>query len=146
MVHNSSLFSSWTREEDKLFENALVLFPEETPERWEKIASKVPGKSSDDVQKHYEDLVRDLREIDSGMVELPNYEDEMDSPRWSSESGTNQMWPGGKSKERETERRKGVPWTPEEHRLVQIIIIFFQFLENFIKNQLISDNINSIFV
>ncbi|KAJ0084307.1 hypothetical protein Patl1_30377 [Pistacia atlantica] len=121
MVHNrlnmSPFSSSWTREEDKLFENALVMFPEETPERWEKIASRVPGKNSDDVQNHYEDLVRDLREIDSGLVELPNYEDELDSPRWSGESGTSQMWFGGKAKEKETERRKGIPWTPEEHRL-----------------------------
>lgn len=126
------------------------MFPEETPERWEKIASRVPGKNSDDVQKHYEDLVRDLREIDSGLVELPNYEDELDSPRWSGESGTSQMWFGGKAKERETERRKGVPWTPEEHRLVQIINFFFQISGIFIKkkNQLIkvSYNRNLIFV
>ncbi|KAH7561260.1 hypothetical protein ACOSP7_016075 [Xanthoceras sorbifolium] len=124
MIHNShfdsAFSSSWSRHEDKLFERALVLFPEETPERWEKIASQVPGRTSVEVQKRYEDLVRDLREIDSGLVELPSYEDELDSSSRGTESGTSQVWVEGKGKARESERRKGVPWTAEEHRLFLI--------------------------
>lgn len=116
-VDSSPFSSSWTRDEDKLFERALVVFPEETPDRWEKIASQVPGKSSVDVQKRYEDLVRDLREIESGVVELPSYEDELVSPSRDAESGTSQTMFGTSSR-RETERRKGIPWTAEEHRCV----------------------------
>ncbi|KAI9196257.1 hypothetical protein LWI28_022344 [Acer negundo] len=116
-ANSSAIWSSWSRQEDKLFERALVMFPEGTPKRWEKIASQVPGKTSVEVQKRYEDLVRDLKEIDSGLVELPSYEDELDSPGRGTESETSQVWLEGKGKARESsERRKGVPWTAEEHR------------------------------
>ncbi|KDP39847.1 hypothetical protein JCGZ_04192 [Jatropha curcas] len=123
MIGNSS---SWSRLEDKLFERALVIFPEESPNRWQKIAAQVPGRTWVEVKKHYEDLVHDVGEIDSGRVQLPSYEDEwgMDSAGgWGSvtESGTSQVWFGSKGKEKETsERRKGVPWTEEEHRLFLI--------------------------
>ncbi|EEF38561.1 transcription factor SRM1 [Ricinus communis] len=113
--------SSWSRLEDKLFERALVVFPEETPDRWEKIASHVPGKSRFDVKEHYEDLVYDVKEIDSGRVELPSYGDQFGLGWGAAESGTSQVWFGSKGKEKETsERRKGVPWTEEEHRLFLI--------------------------
>ncbi|KAH9659839.1 Duplicated homeodomain-like superfamily protein [Citrus sinensis] len=127
MIHNkidylysASTSSSWTREEDKLFERALVTFPEETPGRWERIARQVPGKSSVDVQRRYDDLVLDLRKIEAGLVELPGYEDEMDSPGRVAESGASLGSNSNRSRERETERRKGVPWTAEEHRLFLI--------------------------
>ncbi|KAG6789165.1 hypothetical protein POTOM_005255 [Populus tomentosa] len=116
----SSHLSSWSRLEDKQFEQALVLFPEETPRRWEKISSYVPGKSWREVRKHYEDLVHDVSEIDSGRVEVPFYDqDEL----WG-DSTTSLGSPAAESrsgKEREhTERRKGTPWTEEEHRLFLI--------------------------
>lgn len=119
MSGNSS--SPWSWLEDKLFERALVVFPEGTPGRWEQIASQVPRKSWSEVRQHYEDLVHDVVEIDSGRVELPSYEydDELglDSVSWGcAESGTGQVSFGSKGKERETERRKGIPWTEEEHR------------------------------
>ncbi|KAJ8749881.1 hypothetical protein K2173_013796 [Erythroxylum novogranatense] len=106
--------SSWSRLEDKLFERALVAFPENTPERWEKIACQVPGKSWADVRQHYEELVRDVVEIESGRVELPSYEEEEEGEE------ERKAWFGLKGKERETERRKGIPWTEEEHRLFLI--------------------------
>ncbi|XVF05137.1 hypothetical protein REPUB_Repub05bG0145500 [Reevesia pubescens] len=115
--------SSWSWHQDKLFERALAMFPdEESPDRWEKIAAQVPGKSAMEVWKHYEDLAHDVMEIESGRVELPSYEGELESPSWVSESAGNQVWfrAKGKEKERESERRKGVPWTEEEHRLFLI--------------------------
>ncbi|XP_065865797.1 transcription factor SRM1-like [Euphorbia lathyris] len=125
MIRNSNSSSSfWSRIEDKQFERALVVYPEGTPDRWHKISGQVPGKSWMEVKKHYEDLVYDVREIDSGRVELPSYEeDELNSCGWGSgtESGPSRVWFGGKGKEKETtERRKGVPWTEEEHRLFLI--------------------------
>ncbi|KAJ6425115.1 hypothetical protein OIU84_025811 [Salix udensis] len=115
----SSHFSSWSRQEDKQFEQALVLFPEETPNRWEKISSYVPGKSWREVRKHYEDLVHDVWEIDSGRVEVPIYDqDELWGESTASLGSAAAEFRG---KEREhTERRKGTPWTEEEHRLFLI--------------------------
>ncbi|KAF5744887.1 transcription factor DIVARICATA-like [Tripterygium wilfordii] len=124
--------SPWSRLEDKLFERALAVFSENTPDRWEKIASQVPGKTWTEVRRHYEDLVHDVSEIDSGRVQLPNYcdddddEDLVDLVGMSNcdgdQSGTSDqlLFASKGSREKETERRRGVPWTQEEHRLFLI--------------------------
>lgn len=43
----------WTTEEQKLLEQALKTYPVNTPERWEKIAAAVPGRSKKDCMKRY---------------------------------------------------------------------------------------------
>lgn len=43
----------WTTEEQKLLEQALKTYPVSTPERWEKIAATVPGRSKKDCMKRY---------------------------------------------------------------------------------------------
>lgn len=48
----------WTTEEQKLLEQALKTYPVSTPERWEKIAAAVPGRTKKDCMKRYK--VRDL--------------------------------------------------------------------------------------
>ncbi|KAK7853359.1 transcription factor srm1 [Quercus suber] len=106
--------SSWSRVQDKVFEEAIVVFPEGTQDRWEKIATQVLGKSPLEVRRHYEVLVHDLLEIDSGRVELPSYEDEFDTVGQGSEYSEGPVDFGSKAKE--TQRRRGVPWTEEEHR------------------------------
>ncbi|XP_020573085.1 protein RADIALIS-like 3 [Phalaenopsis equestris] len=66
--------STWTPKQNKLFERALAVYGEETPERWKKVAKAVGGgKSAEEVKLHYENLVEDLRHIESGNVPLPNY-------------------------------------------------------------------------
>ncbi|XVE79215.1 hypothetical protein DITRI_Ditri14bG0039700 [Diplodiscus trichospermus] len=118
---NNDSTSSWSWHQDKLFEQALVMFLDhESPERWKKIAAQVPGKSAMEVRKHYEDLEHDVMEIESGRVGLPSYNGEFESPSRVNESGGSQVWFGSKGKEKESERRKGVPWTEEEHRLFLI--------------------------
>ncbi|XP_068132326.1 dnaJ homolog subfamily C member 2 [Hyperolius riggenbachi] len=47
----------WTTEEQKLLEQALKTYPVNTPERWEKIAEAVPGRSKKDCIKRYKELV-----------------------------------------------------------------------------------------
>ncbi|XP_044136096.1 dnaJ homolog subfamily C member 2 [Bufo gargarizans] len=47
----------WTTEEQKLLEQALKTYPVNTPERWEKIADAVPGRSKKDCMKRYKELV-----------------------------------------------------------------------------------------
>ncbi|XP_027111292.1 transcription factor DIVARICATA [Coffea eugenioides] len=120
---------TWTKYEDKLFEQALVGFPEDLPNRWQKIADRVPGKTAEDVRVHYEALVHDVGEIEAGRVELPNYADEDEFFGWGEplqpppESRTpNQISFGasGKAKHGDGERKKGTPWTEEEHRLFLI--------------------------
>ncbi|KAJ4972411.1 hypothetical protein NE237_005510 [Protea cynaroides] len=112
---------SWSRAEDKIFEQALVLFPEEAPDRWHKISGQIPGKTASDVKEHYGVLVHDVSEIDSGRIELPPYRDKSYSQSWDSDCQSSQISFGpSKSKQSETERKKGIPWTEEEHRLFLI--------------------------
>nr|GLL40153.1 transcription factor DIVARICATA-like [Ipomoea trifida] len=108
--------ATWTRHEDKMFEQALVLFPD-GDDRWQRIASRIPGKSALDVIAHFEALVHDVGEIDSGRVELPSYPD--DSFGWE-QGEPSQISFGNSKKQGEAERKKGTPWTEEEHRLFLI--------------------------
>lgn len=48
---------SWTSEEQRLLENALRTYPASTPERWERIAESVPGRTKKECMKRYKDLV-----------------------------------------------------------------------------------------
>ncbi|KAF6301626.1 DnaJ heat shock protein family (Hsp40) member C2 [Rhinolophus ferrumequinum] len=50
-------FTPWTTEEQKLLEQALKTYPANTPERWEKIAEAVPGRTKKDCMKRYKELV-----------------------------------------------------------------------------------------
>jgi hypothetical protein len=52
--------TQWTREDVKIFKIALVMVPEDLPNRWEKIAEQVHDKSAAEVRDLYE-------------VEVPNY-------------------------------------------------------------------------
>ncbi len=65
---------SWTAQQNKAFENALVVYEEDTPDRWANIARAVGGKTAEEVKRHYELLVEDIKNIESGQVPLPNYE------------------------------------------------------------------------
>ncbi|PIA28183.1 hypothetical protein AQUCO_07200078v1 [Aquilegia coerulea] len=124
--NSSNSNSTWTRVQDKLFEQALVIFPEETNDRWQKIASEVPGKTAWEVKQHYEDLVRDVLEIDNGRVRLPCYTDDSfddDEMNWDSDQSKQKSqisFSSTKSKHSESERKKGTPWTEEEHKLFLI--------------------------
>ncbi|KAF5761931.1 putative transcription factor MYB-related family [Helianthus annuus] len=123
--------SVWSREQDIAFENALVSYPDEDDEeRWEKIAAEVPGnKSVEEIKNHYELLLEDLERIESGVVPLPVYSSSLDdSESQAGDVGTskkggnagqnvNESNHGGKGSKSEQERRKGIAWTEEEHRL-----------------------------
>lgn len=68
-----SCSSSWTPKQNKLFEKALALYDKDTPDRWHNVAKAVGGKSAEEVERHYEILIKDVREIESGRVPFPNY-------------------------------------------------------------------------
>ncbi|KAG5402956.1 hypothetical protein IGI04_009075 [Brassica rapa subsp. trilocularis] len=126
IVEEVSDGSVWSREDDIAFERALASYTDESEEKWEKIAADVPGKSVEQIKEHYELLVEDVSRIESGCVPLPDY----GSPEGSSGHGgddggsgkkggnghTGESNQGSKAKS-EQERRKGIAWTEDEHRL-----------------------------
>ena len=69
----SGSVTNWTAEQNKQFEKVLAIYDKDTPDRWHKVASMVPGKSPEEVKKHYEILLEDLNRIEAGMVPFPNY-------------------------------------------------------------------------
>ncbi|XP_051121786.1 transcription factor SRM1-like [Andrographis paniculata] len=112
--------AAWSRQEDKIFEQALVEFPEGLDDRWRRIAEFLPDKSPEDIRAHYEALVYDIAEIDSGRVELPTYSD-VSTPRSPNSSAQISFGsPNSINRSREAERKKGTPWTEDEHRLFLI--------------------------
>uniref|UniRef100_A0A7N0T0F0 Myb-like domain-containing protein n=1 Tax=Kalanchoe fedtschenkoi TaxID=63787 RepID=A0A7N0T0F0_KALFE len=66
--------STWTPAQNKMFEKALATYDRDTPDRWQNVARAVGGgKSAEEVKRHYDLLIEDLRHIESGRVPLPNY-------------------------------------------------------------------------
>lgn len=65
--------SIWTPQENKVFERALAVYDRDTPDRWQKIARVVGGKTAEEVKRHYQVLIEDLRRIELGNVPFPNY-------------------------------------------------------------------------
>ncbi|KAI4347803.1 hypothetical protein L6164_008585 [Bauhinia variegata] len=102
----------WTWHENKVFENAIAVVPEDLPNRWEKIAAQLPGKSLEEIKDHYDALVRDVKDIESGLVELPDYRDDV-------EASAERVWDSVNLSSSEFRRRrsKSNPWTEEEHML-----------------------------
>lgn len=61
---DAGLDYNWSREEDIKFETALAVYGEETPERWESIASMVGARTPDEVKERYDILVKDVNSIE----------------------------------------------------------------------------------
>lgn len=146
----SSSGTIWSYEEEKAFENAIAMhwIEESSKEQWEKIASAVPSKSMEEVKQHYQVLVEDVSAIEAGHISFPNYaaseeitssnKDFHGSSKATSsdkrsncnygrgfsglghDSTTHSSGKGGLSRSSEQERRKGIPWTEEEHRYFPI--------------------------
>ncbi|KAJ3686803.1 hypothetical protein LUZ61_015967 [Rhynchospora tenuis] len=60
--------STWTAKQNKLFERALAVYDKDTPDRWQNVARLVGGKTADEVKRHYEQLLDDLKQIESGQM------------------------------------------------------------------------------
>jgi Myb-like DNA-binding domain len=115
---------AWTPEENKAFEDALARYDRDTPDRWEKVA-KLINKSVVDVMTHYRDLEDDVSSIEAGLWPFPQYHNSSSGGftlDWESSHGFKSGYcVGGKrggSRGAEQERKKGVPWTEDEHRSV----------------------------
>lgn len=70
-------YAPWSWEKNKKFELALLEVNEDEPDRWEKIATIVGGKSAEEVEEHYKALVQDLNLIESG-VSFDEYNEHSD--------------------------------------------------------------------
>ncbi|KAL8519811.1 hypothetical protein ACS0TY_010666 [Phlomoides rotata] len=114
-----SSISVWSREQDKQFEKAIATYPENSSDRWEKIAADVAGKSVEEIKLHYEVLVDDVNRIESGFVEVPCYNSSPAGDDGTGKKGGNFAHLNGdpKSSRSDQERRKGIAWTEDEHRL-----------------------------
>ncbi|XP_006303004.2 protein RADIALIS-like 6 [Capsella rubella] len=92
MASNStSSTSSWTFHQNKMFERALAIYDKDTPDRWHNVAKAVEGKSVEEVKHHYDILVEDLINIESGRVPLPKYKTMESKPRGTSDFDTRVM-------------------------------------------------------
>ncbi|GMY05778.1 protein RADIALIS-like 1 [Fagus crenata] len=70
---SSQSSDSWTAKENKAFERALAVYDKDTPDRWHNVAKAVGGKTPEEVKRHYELLVEDVKHIESGRVPFPKY-------------------------------------------------------------------------
>jgi len=124
-LFQESLGTRWTPQENKLFENALAVFDKDTPDRWLKVAALIPGKTVGDVIKQYRELEEDVSVIESGFIPLPGYTAaDSFTLEWVNNQGFDGLRQfygvtgkrGASTRPSEQERKKGVPWTKEEHR------------------------------
>ncbi|CAN6880110.1 unnamed protein product [Brassica oleracea] len=70
---SSSMSSSWTSKQNKMFERALAVYDKDTPDRWQNVAKAVGSKSAEEVKRHYDVLVEDIENIEQDLVPLPKY-------------------------------------------------------------------------
>lgn len=85
--------STWTAKQNKLFENALVTYDKDSPDRWQNIANAVGGgKTAEEVKRHYEKLVEDVNHIESGQIPLPNYPSNADTAKGYKITFEEQRW------------------------------------------------------
>nr|GMC59130.1 transcription factor DIVARICATA-like [Ipomoea batatas] len=113
LIHQSKS-TRWTKEENKLFESALAMIDERNPDRWFKVADMIPGKSVYDVLNQYKELVADVSNIEAGLVPIPGYLASPFALQLVDDRGFEVHRKRGRSCDHE--RKKGVPWTEEEHR------------------------------
>lgn len=123
---NMTAPAEWSWPENKIFEDALVKYPEELPDRWQKIAGELPGKSPHDVIAHYEALLHDVAAIEAGRIQVPSYP-ELTETRGRSSAGSF----ASNANRSQCERKKGKPWTVEEHMYVyEFEFIYLVFIGN----------------
>ncbi|XP_050385115.1 transcription factor DIVARICATA-like [Argentina anserina] len=116
-IVQESQSSDWTKEENKKFESALAFYDETTPDRWDKIAKMIPGKTVYDVFKQYKELEDDVSNIEAGLIELPGYHQ---ASSFTLELVDDRNFDANRKRSAgargcDQERKKGIPWTEDEH-------------------------------
>ncbi|KAI3806457.1 hypothetical protein L1987_22364 [Smallanthus sonchifolius] len=137
MMGDTKKSPTWTPVENKLFETALAKFDKDTPDRWQRVAEMVPGKTVVDVMQQYKELEDDVSSIEAGFYPIKRYNCSTSSftlgwgnnddfngfttppnvARGKRSSATAPVVVVAASRPLEQERKKGIPWTQEEHKL-----------------------------
>mmetsp|Transcript_6052 Transcript_6052/g.16808 ORF Transcript_6052/g.16808 Transcript_6052/m.16808 type:complete len:236 (-) Transcript_6052:49-756(-) len=104
-----STTQDWTPEEDVIFENSLAQYWDYA-DRLERTCAALDKKDINQVMRRFQQLGEDLRDIELGRV-MCSYPAVVQGETLS----VTQLQK--KCKSQDTERRKGIPWTEEEHRL-----------------------------
>ncbi|KAK1310485.1 Transcription factor DIVARICATA [Acorus calamus] len=129
----------WTVMEQKMFEGGLAMYLDGTADGWRMIAAGVPGRSVEEVLERYESLVREVEAIESGRVDGPRYSDEEESCEAAMAMGVvPTRGRNSRGVAQAEERKKGTPWTEEEHRR------FLEGLEKYGKGDWRSISRNSV--
>ena len=58
--------NQWSMQENRLFEQALCTYGDNVADRWKKICCLLPGRSPEEVKKHYLKLVYDISAVRNG--------------------------------------------------------------------------------
>ncbi|OIW18057.1 hypothetical protein TanjilG_19289 [Lupinus angustifolius] len=105
--HTNSSSTQWTVVHNKAFQRAIVMLPENIPNRWEKMTHHVPGNwSLEDLKQRYEKLEHDVLMIVFGEVEFLELLNKVEPVKVH--QGTLAV---------PDDKKKGTLWTAEEHRL-----------------------------
>ncbi|KAJ0536139.1 putative transcription factor MYB/SANT family [Helianthus annuus] len=62
--------SPWTPRQNMQLEQALAAYNRDSPNRWQNIARAVEGKSVEEVKRHYDTLVREIIQIERGLLRI----------------------------------------------------------------------------
>ncbi|XVE62018.1 hypothetical protein DITRI_Ditri06bG0085200 [Diplodiscus trichospermus] len=90
-----------------------------------KVAAMIPGKTVADVIKQYRELEEDVSDIEAGLIPIAGYDSDSFTLEWVNDCQGfrgfgHHFIPGGKrgtcTRPPDLERKKGIPWTEEEHR------------------------------
>jgi hypothetical protein len=77
---NVNAAPEWSPAENKLFEQVLACYAEDTPDLWHKVSRAMGGiKTAEEVRRHYELLQEDYELIKSDRVPFPKVQHTM---RW----------------------------------------------------------------
>ncbi|KAL2922940.1 Transcription factor DIVARICATA [Bienertia sinuspersici] len=87
----------------------------------------IHGKSEYDIKKQYEELLEDVSDIDAGLVPIPGYLASPFTLEWVDNGKFDpfrKRSAASMARHHEHERKKGVPWTEDEHRYEQKLYLF----------------------
>lgn len=91
----------------------------------------IPGKTAGDVMRQYKELEEDVSNIEAGLVPIPGYDNSSTTPSpftldwvnnpsgyegFKGHGGNGRRSSSSSGRPPEQERKKGVPWTEEEHK------------------------------
>ncbi|CAO2830723.1 unnamed protein product [Amaranthus hypochondriacus] len=96
----------WTFAENKAFENGIAELGLNCPNLVQQLALRLPGKTIDQIQMHFDALVKDVE-----MIEMGEFDKVLEV--YDGASSTSQSQIVGTSTK--VKRKKGIPWTDDDH-------------------------------